>query len=107
MDLTCKKCNKNFTTRANMKYHEINAVCSLAKRFRCAKCNTGFAHRSSLSRHNKTCTSNITSNDADSMDGDIDKKELLKMFHEMQKKLSQIPDLQAQINDLKTENSKL
>ena len=94
--------------------HQSKKVCQ-GKTHKCDHCNSTFTSKGSLNRHvrqscpnkDNVAVTDINNDSTDSMDGDIDKKELLRMFREMQERVSQIPDLQAQIDDLKTENTKL
>lgn len=91
----CEKCDKNFSSKANLLYHTVNKVCSVEKSYRCNKCGTGFAHRSSRSRHEKNCTNAQVDNESD----DIDKKVLLQQFEEMRRMNLEMMDKIAKLEN--------
>ena len=110
--LKCNTCDRIFSNKSGLKYHTMNEVCKKQQKYKCKYCPKTFAHKSGMYRHmNKSCEQKRVheqvqdiDDDENSLDSDVDKKELLKMFKEMQQT---IPKLQAQIDDLKTENTKL
>ena len=112
--LLCNNCNTKFASRSSYRYHTKNKVCEKQQQYKCRYCHRGFAHSSSMYRHeNNICTERKMDDDLendendDAFDNDIDKVELLRMFRKMQKQVSQIPELRAQIDILRTENGKL
>ena len=106
----CKSCGKIFTNNSGLRYHTMNKVCEKQQKYKCKYCPSTFAHRSGMYRHmNNHCTQNKQVNDeneddVDSIDSDVDKKELLRMFKDMQQA---IPKLQAEIMELKNKNKQL
>jgi hypothetical protein len=54
-DLTCKECNKIFTSKQSLSYHSRKSVCKKVIKYVCKCCDKELSSRSSLYRHKQTC----------------------------------------------------
>ena len=107
----CRKCRKNFSSKASLEYHRAKKVCSKGTRYECKYCSRNFAHQSSLSRHYKKCDKlNGEVSDDEESDNESDdsiklsKKEIMGKFAEMQ---IQIDGLRKENCDLKVAKNKV